>query len=166
MINKAGPAIVNPSAPAEGRSLTAPASDALTAYVDFFRLEASRRLDPVRRVELGQFLTPLPVARLMASMLAAEQPTVRILDAGADVGFLSAALIADLCNRPLRPHAIHLTTYELDSGLIPYLTDTLAQSEATSKHASISLTSETSQEDFLVGHGWRCDRVPPRVPRG
>ena len=86
MINKPFPAIANPSTPAEGRSLTAIAGDALTTTVDFFRLDASRRLDPARRVELGQFLTPSPVASLMASMFAAERPTVRILDAGAGVG--------------------------------------------------------------------------------
>jgi len=33
-----------------------------------YRLEASRKLDPQRRSALGQFMTPEPVARFMASL--------------------------------------------------------------------------------------------------
>jgi adenine-specific DNA-methyltransferase len=154
MISKSFPALTNLSGPAKGRPLTATASDALTAYAEFFRLDASRRLDPARRVELGQFLTPAPVAGLMASMVAAGHPTVRILDAGAGVGSLSAALIAELCNRSLRPRAIHLTTYELDPALIPYLSETLTQCKAACVQAGIAFTSEVCQEDFIaVGVG-------------
>jgi adenine-specific DNA-methyltransferase len=150
MISKPFPAIANPSTPAGASSLTATTSEALTAYADFFRLDASRRLDPARRVELGQFLTPAPVAALMASMFAATQPTVRILDAGAGVGSLSAALVAELCRRTLRPRAVHLTTYELDAALVPYLTDTLAQCGAACTQAGIAFTSEICAEDFIA----------------
>jgi adenine-specific DNA-methyltransferase len=150
MISKPFPAIANSSTPAGEPSLTATTSDALTAYADFFRLDASRRLDPARRAELGQFLTPAPVSSLMASMFVAGQPTLRILDAGAGVGSLSAALIAELCRRSLRPRAIHLTTYELDAALIPYLSDTLAQCEAACDQAGIAFTSEVCQEDFIA----------------
>ena len=97
----------------------------LDQYVE--TASSSRRLDPARQVALGQFLTPAPVAHFMASMFEAGQLTVRILDAGTGVGSLSAALIAELCSHSLRPHAILLTTYELDPGRIPYLADTPAQ---------------------------------------
>jgi adenine-specific DNA-methyltransferase len=150
MITNTFPAIAKPPAPAEGRSLTAIASNALTTTVDFFRLDASRHLDPMRRVELGQFLTPSPVASLMASMFQVDQPSVRILDAGAGIGSLSAALVAELCGRTPRPQAIHLTTYELDAGLIPYLTETLAQCETACRHAGIAFTSEIRNEDFIA----------------
>ena len=39
--------------------------------IDFFRFDASRRLDPSNRAILWQFLTPPPVAWLMASMFDA-----------------------------------------------------------------------------------------------
>ena len=41
----------------------------LIEQVDLFRLDANRQLDSRRRVELGQFMTPAPIARLMAAML-------------------------------------------------------------------------------------------------
>jgi hypothetical protein len=42
--------------------------------VEFFRLDANRKLDPERRSELGQFMTPSATSRLMASMFKADTP--------------------------------------------------------------------------------------------
>src|SRR5690348_7672821 len=79
---------------------------ALLDYVDLLRLDASRQLDPRQQSALGQFLTPAPVARLMASLFQASERELRILDAGAGVGSLSAALVAELCGRRESPAAI------------------------------------------------------------
>jgi hypothetical protein len=49
----------------------------LLEYVDFFRLDARRKQDRERQVALGQFFTPAPVARLMASMV--ECPSRRLM---------------------------------------------------------------------------------------
>ena len=49
----------------------------LLGQVDALRREANQALDPRRKALLGQFLTPLPVATLMASMLAANTEKVR-----------------------------------------------------------------------------------------
>ena len=43
--------------------------------------------------ELGQFLTPSPVVEFMASLFEIHRSEVRLLDAGAGAGALSAALI-------------------------------------------------------------------------
>ena len=40
-----------------------------TGLTEFFRLDVSRKLDPSKRGELGQFFTPLATARVMASMV-------------------------------------------------------------------------------------------------
>src|SRR4051812_27112353 len=77
--------------------------------VEFLRLDAARRLDDTRRANLGQFLTPAPVARFMAAMLDCPSPWVRILDPGAGVGTLFAACVAELCQRPKRPARISAT---------------------------------------------------------
>ena len=42
--------------------------------------------------ELGQFLTPNPVAEFMASLFEIHRTEVHLLDAGAGAGALSAAL--------------------------------------------------------------------------
>jgi len=55
----------------------------LAERVEFFRLDAARRLDEKQRGEFGQFFTPEPVARMMASLFEAKSEKVTILDAGA-----------------------------------------------------------------------------------
>jgi len=42
--------------------------------IDFVRLDVARKQDRSRKAELGQFLTPAPVARFMASLLEARSP--------------------------------------------------------------------------------------------
>src|SRR5687767_3460163 len=97
----------------------------LIEQVDLFRLDANRRLDDRRRVEFGQFMTPAPIARLMASMLVCDSSKISLLDAGAGIGSLLSAAIATLSRRDHTPTSIHVTAYEVDPILIPYLQDTL-----------------------------------------
>ena len=59
----------------------------LLERLDLERLDLTKRpaADSGRRAELGQFFTPIGVARFMASMLQVREPpeTLRILDPGA-----------------------------------------------------------------------------------
>jgi hypothetical protein len=56
--------------------------------------------------ELGQFLTPNPVAEFMASLFEIHRSEVHLLDAGAGAGALSAALVGRLCREPRKPKRI------------------------------------------------------------
>src|SRR5262245_33607457 len=47
---------------------TRPAPEALVERTDLLRQETSRQIHPERQAEMGQFFTPAPTARLMASM--------------------------------------------------------------------------------------------------
>src|SRR5260221_11986464 len=95
--------------------------------VDFFRLDANRKLDPDRRSDLGQFMTPPATARLMASMFEAKDRDLSLLDAGAGVGSLTAAFISEICNREKKPKSISTTAYEINSKMCDYLASTLSQ---------------------------------------
>lgn len=64
------------------------------------RLSLRATLDPTRRSMYGQFFTPPATARLMASMSTLVRNRVRLLDAGAGVGALTAAWVAEICSRP------------------------------------------------------------------
>jgi adenine-specific DNA-methyltransferase len=64
--------------------------------VDFYRLDANRKIDAERRSDLGQFMTPPATARLMASMFEAKHKSITLLDAGAGVGSLTAAFIDEI----------------------------------------------------------------------
>jgi adenine-specific DNA-methyltransferase len=125
-------------------------SAVLVDTVDFFRLDANRKLDPERRAEFGQFMTPPATARLMASMFRAETEHVKLLDAGAGVGSLTAAFVSELCARPTKPKSIHATAYEIDKAFAQYLGDTLEQCRTACEYANIGFEFDLIQRDFIA----------------
>ena len=87
--------------------------------VDHARMEATSRLNPARRIEFGQFMTPDAVARFMASLFSERNGPVRLLDAGAGIGSLTAAFI-----RRWESERMAVSAYEIDPALAVYLRDT------------------------------------------
>ena len=124
--------------------------EGLLERVDLFRLDACRKLSGTRRAKMGQFLTPMPTARLMASMFGPQQPFVQLLDAGAGVGSLSAAFAVEMCNRDERPRYLSITAYELDPMLAEYLEDTLAACRLECNRAGVDFEFTVLQEDFIA----------------
>ncbi len=121
----------------------------LLESVDFFRLDANRKLEPSRRSDLGQFMTPPATARLMASLFQADVETISLLDAGAGVGSLTAAFVSEMCGRKKKPKAIHATAYEIDAELAEYLRDTLRQCGRACNDAGIDFYGDLVRRDFI-----------------
>lgn len=121
----------------------------LLEQTDFFRLDVSRGLDPERRAAMGQFFTPAPTARLMASMFENRFPFLRLLDAGAGVGSLTAAWVAEVCAREQRPKEVEVTAYETEALFVDYLTDTLEACQKECERAGIRMKWQVLQEDFI-----------------
>ncbi|MGD0223712.1 MAG: N-6 DNA methylase [Terriglobia bacterium] len=125
----------------------------LLRRVEEFRVEATRKLDPARRVELGQFLTPTPIAKFMASMCEAKSRSIRILDAGAGVGSLTAAVVAELCTRQRHPLRMSVSAYELDRALVTYLNQTMSLCKQLCAQVGIHFESEINSVDFIQSVG-------------
>ncbi len=123
--------------------------DLLVARLDLLRIEHGRSSDRERRANLGQFLTPPATAKLMASMFEAEGKSLRILDPGAGLGALSAALVATLCERKKPPQAITLVVYEIDRSVRSSLEQTLADCEGICGGLDIRFNSELRDTDFV-----------------
>ena len=121
----------------------------LSERVDFLRLDASRRLKESSKATMGQFLTPMSIARFMASLLECHSPMVHILDAGAGIGSLFAASVAELCNRQVTPKQIRVTAYEIDGDFVDYLAETLLLCKAECQKAGIQFSGEILQTDFI-----------------
>jgi adenine-specific DNA-methyltransferase len=68
--------------------------------VDIARVAATNRLDLKQRSELGQILTPHFVAKLMADRLSLHRGSIRLLDPGAGIGSLTAAVVDRLLTAP------------------------------------------------------------------
>jgi len=120
----------------------------LLEIVDFLRLDANRGLGS-QKAELGQFMSPAPVARLMASMLAGNNDHIRILDAGAGVGSLFAAAVSELGRRVTKPSKITVTACEIDPHMVSYLADTMRHCKEECRHLGIAFEGEIVEGDFL-----------------
>lgn len=114
--------------------------DAMTD-LDSRRLDVSRRVDRARRSALGQFFTPSPVARFMASLLAVpRRREFSLLDPGAGIGSLAAAVLDRT-----QAHRVKLTCYEIE----PKFEHALRETLTAYPQASLSLHGRDFIEDAV-----------------
>ncbi|MCM3128631.1 Eco57I restriction-modification methylase domain-containing protein [Paenibacillus provencensis] len=121
----------------------------LLELVDKIRRESSVSIETDKQIELGQFFTNSKIASLMASMFNEGKSKIRLLDAGAGVGSLSAAFIAEMCCREDKPKEISIVAYEKDSALLPYLYKTREICNNACKRLGIKLNWEILNRDFI-----------------
>lgn len=121
---------------------------ALLSDTDSRRKSAAAALNHESRSDLGQFLTPAPVAKLMAGMFDDLPSEVRLLDAGAGVGGLTASFVAETCQRG-NVRMISATAFEIDDILTPYLRETFKNCKTTCAEAGIEFVGHVRHEDFI-----------------
>ena len=121
-----------------------------SSHAETARLAISPGLAPARRAALGQFMTPTPVAEFMASLFARLPPHVRLLDAGAGVGALTAAFVHRACAQRALPETLHVTVYEVDAQFVPALEETLAACKAECAHVGVQFDAEIISEDYIL----------------
>src|ERR1700691_2748579 len=91
----------------------------------------------LRQGELGQFLTPAPIALFMASLFGPLPKVVRMLDAGAGAGALTAAFVSRLCEGNNAVRAIEATLYEIDPLIQDDLSKTMQHCQSRCAEAGI-----------------------------
>lgn len=85
----------------------------------------------------------------MASMFNPRSSAVRLLDAGAGIGSLAAAFVAEMCSRELRPLSISVTAYELDPDLAEHLKKTLEACCEDCERDGVAFSWQVLQDDFV-----------------
>jgi len=102
-----------------------------------------------KRKRLGQFFTGEIVSNYMASLVnKPASRTVRILDAGAGTGILTASTALRCLS--LGCKTVHAVLYELDSEAIPSLNKTLKVVEQTFNEKSGTFSFDIRCEDFVI----------------
>ena len=128
-----------------------------TEYADRVgRWYASTVTEPHKK-KYGQYLTPIPVADFLASLLDSKGPAVRILDPGAGTGVLACALCEKLSSHPVKPRAIALVTYETDRALIPATTAGLDYLKTWLVAREITFTYAIETKDFVQANARALD---------
>jgi adenine-specific DNA-methyltransferase len=100
----------------------------LLDHGDALRREVAPSLALKRKSALGQFMTPSPEARFMASLFPPTNlQNCHLLDAGAGVGALSCAFLDRLASaEELNFQNVEVEAYEIENALRAHLETTLA----------------------------------------
>ena len=122
----------------------------LIESVDRARLEVSPTLDPKRRSKLGQFMTPGRIAAFMAAMFENMPTAVRLLDAGAGMGALTAAFVTEACRRADRPASITVTAYEVDPQMAGILDGTMQACADRCAESGITFSYQVIRDDYIL----------------
>jgi len=126
----------------------------LLEHADSLRQQVSPKICQKRKSELGQFMTPLAVARFMAALFPAQTlQTCRLLDAGAGLGALSSAFLDRVLRRELRFKKIEACAYEIDNNLCEHLEATLARYMAV-----LPMQTRVSGGDFIEEAVEQCQQ--------
>jgi len=121
---------------------------ALLDFVDGARRTASAARDRSERAELGQFMTPGALAAFMARAFESWPEHVRLLDPGAGVGSLTAAVVAEACARA-GVLSIEVDLYELDASLLRELDRTVRRCRELCDERGVAFRASVHGEDFV-----------------
>ena len=130
--------------------------------IDEARLEASRQLDPSRRSQLGQFMTPTAIADFMASLFTHWPQTVRLLDPGAGVGSLTESFVERFLAKASAGASLEAQCYEIEPLLQDYLSDHLREIGARCKSQGHHFNSTIHNLDFIAEASFEIGMGAPR----
>jgi len=131
-----------------GEVSTKTSETSLTKVADAARWRLKHALNDTR-AELGQFLTPAPIADFMAAMFRTKATRIRVLDPGAGVGTLTAALTETLLRRNPPPVAISATCYEIDPRLFRQLEGTMKNCRDHCARFDVRFGFDIRRQDFI-----------------
>jgi len=113
------------------------------------RRAAVAEVQPEYRKDLGQVLTPVPVARLLAETFTGWDGDVELVDAGAGAGTLGAAAALSALSSARSPASMRVLAWEVDPELAIKSKQTLSLVSERYDEAGIPFQFEVLNEDFL-----------------
>lgn len=127
-----------------------PTTSALLDHAERLREQHEARVPVDERKRRGQVFTPPAVSRFMAGLLEIPGGRFRLLDPGAGVGSLTAAV----CERLLRlrqPRAVEIHAFETDSDLAALLEEVLKECASAMEEAGHQAAIHVHRGDFILG---------------
>ena len=130
--------------------LDGPRDRSLLAIADALRANHFPTAEPKRQKDFGQYLTSPHVADLMASMFRMRASRIRLLDAGAGMGILSAAFVHWQLQKKVPPKRIEVTAYEVDAALISGLEETYEACRIACQQRGVEFSASIRNLNFIV----------------
>jgi adenine-specific DNA-methyltransferase len=119
------------------------------------RYEAASTVES-RKVK-GQVFTPVGVCRYMAGLFSRIPDRGRLLDAGAGIGSLAAAVCERVLSAP-SCHRIDITLYESDPALLPLLEENMRYCQSALASAGHELCFRIREGDFILNSRGRREQ--------
>lgn len=124
-----------------------------TIYADRIGRWYAASVSVNHKKRLGQYLTPVEVAKFMAELCNLEHHgSLRVLDPGAGTGVLSCALCEILATRSTKPKEIELEAYEIDTDLAYHLAACLSYTQSWLQKYGVALKFKVKTGDFVMTH--------------
>ena len=130
--------------------------------IDSARLQVSKQLDPDRRSQLGQFMTPTRIADFMVSLFTRWPRTLRLLDPGAGIGSLTESFARQFAARADIGSVLEVDCYEIDSALVSHLMDHLGEIETQLHRGTRGFRSRVHERDFVQEASFAIGMGGPR----
>lgn len=118
-------------------------------YADRLGVYYTKQVSNKHKKDNGQFFTPIPIAKLMASFCTVTKEKLNILDPGCGTAILSCTLIEEIViNQNVKE--INLTGYETDENLISYSQKILEYLKHWLSLKDIKLNFLLHVQDFIL----------------
>jgi adenine-specific DNA-methyltransferase len=121
----------------------------LTDSTDITRIHFSSRLSLKQQSEMGQFLTPAPIARFMAEQFNTPTGHIHLLDPGAGIGTLTAAFVERLLGTSHRVKSCSITAYEVETAFLTSLKQCLVECCAALEDKGIQASYCLHERSFI-----------------
>jgi adenine-specific DNA-methyltransferase len=119
-------------------------------YADRLGIYYTQQVSIKHKKENGQFFTPIPIAKLMASFSKLAKKKIRILDPGCGTAILSCVLVERIVNQNKDIKQIELIAYETDKQIISFSHKTLEYLQVWLSNKGINFNYELHPDDFIL----------------
>lgn len=119
-------------------------------YADKLGLKYTNEVTTDHKKTLGQYFTPIEVAKLMAQFCRFDLQRIHILDPGCGVGILTCALVEYIYENFPCVREIEITAFETDLDIIPYTEKSFAYLGEWLKRRGILLKQFICVNDFIL----------------
>jgi adenine-specific DNA-methyltransferase len=119
-------------------------------FADRLGIYYTQQVTAKHKKDNGQFFTPTPIARLLASYCDLIKTSLKILDPGCGMAILSCALIEQIIENSNNIERIDLVAYETDLELIPFTQKALDYLKEWLLNKGIQFNYVLLKSDFVL----------------